>query len=189
LYLLAFLSLGRFVKRQNDLNDIGMVRINSADAWVAEGECGCLPQLIDEGFPMSISLNHTILVTRDKHEGAQFLTEILGLPPYRMLGHFAVVQVGPTSLDLVETDEDISSRHFAFLVSETEFDQIQARIQKREITFYADPSRKQANAINRWDDGRGLYFNDPSGHLLEIITKPYGKGGINAKHPNPLLTT
>lgn len=137
---------------------------------------------------MSISLNHTIVVARDKVKTATFLTEILGLPPHRMLGHFAVVQVDDTSLDFVETDGEISQRHFAFLVSEAEFDAIFERICDRGLPYWADPFRKQPGAINHWDDGRGLYFDDPNGHLLEIITRPYGSGGTTAANPNPLLS-
>ena len=136
---------------------------------------------------MSISLNHTIVVARDKVKTATFLTEILGLPPHRMLGHFAVVQVDDTSLDFVETDREISQRHFAFLVSETEFDAIFERIRARRLPFWADPFRKEPGTINHWDDGRGLYFDDPNGHLLEIITRPYDSGGTTASNPNPLL--
>ena len=137
---------------------------------------------------MAVTLNHTIVHARDKQATARFLTEILGLAPPRTLAHFTVVQVGETSLDFLETDGAISSRHFAFLVSEAEFDQIFARIEARGIAYWADPFRREANAINRWDDGRGLYFDDPNGHLLEIITRSYGSGGVDAEHPNPLLS-
>jgi catechol 2,3-dioxygenase-like lactoylglutathione lyase family enzyme len=136
---------------------------------------------------MGISLNHTIVVARDKAETARFLTEILGLPPARSLGHFAVVQVGETSLDFVETDGAIEQRHFAFLVSEAEFDEIFARLRERGLPHWADPFRREPNRINTYDDGRGLYFDDPNGHLLEIITRPYGSGGRGARNPNPLL--
>ena len=136
---------------------------------------------------MTVSLNHTIVVARDKAASAAFLTEMLGLPPPRKLGHFTVVQVDDTSLDFVETDGEIAQRHFAFLVGEAEFDAIFARIQERQLPWWADPFRQQPGAINRWDDGRGLYFDDPNGHLLEIITRPYGSGGLAAEHPNPLL--
>jgi catechol 2,3-dioxygenase-like lactoylglutathione lyase family enzyme len=134
-----------------------------------------------------ISLNHTIVVARDREESAAFLTGILGLPPHKHLGHFAVVQVDDTSLDFVQTDGDVAQRHFAFLVSEAEFDEIFERLSKRGLTYWADPFRKQPGQINHWDDGRGLYFDDPSGHLLEIITRPYCSGGMDAKNPNPLL--
>ncbi|MQA65798.1 MAG: VOC family protein [Alphaproteobacteria bacterium] len=138
-------------------------------------------------MPPTVRLNHTIVVGRDKSESARFLAEILGLPPPRMLGHFAVVQVGDTSLDFVETDGEITQRHFAFLVSEEEFDEIFARLRERNMPFWADPFRREPGHINHWDDGRGLYFDDPNGHLLEIITRPYGSGGRDAKNPNPLL--
>jgi len=136
---------------------------------------------------MTITLNHTIVVGRDKAKSAKFLTEMLGLPPHKMFGHFAVVQVDDTSLDYVETDGEIAQRHFAFLVSEREFDEIFDRIRERGLPYWADPFRKESGRINHWDDGRGLYFNDPDGHLLEIITRPYGSGGTDAEHPNPLL--
>lgn len=136
---------------------------------------------------MTVTLNHTIVIARDTIATATFMTEILGLPPHKMLGHFAVVQVDDTSLDFVDTDEEIAPRHFAFLVSETEFDALFERIKKRELPYWADPFRKQPKQINHWDDGRGLYFDDPNGHLLEIITRPYGSGGLDAKNPNPLL--
>lgn len=136
---------------------------------------------------MTVSLNHTIVHARDAAATAVFLTEILGLPPSKRLSHFTVVQVGDTSLDLIETDGDISSRHFAFLVSEAEFDQIFARIRERGVPYWADPMHREPDRINRWDDGRGLYFDDPNGHNLEILTRSYGSGGLDAEHPNPLL--
>jgi catechol 2,3-dioxygenase-like lactoylglutathione lyase family enzyme len=136
---------------------------------------------------MGISLNHTIVVARDKEMTAGFLTEILGLPPPMRLGHFAVVRVGESSLDFVETDAPIEQRHFAFLVSEAEFDEIFRRIRDRRLPYWADPFRREPGSINTYDDGRGLYFDDPNGHLLEILTRPYGSGGKAARNPNPLL--
>lgn len=138
---------------------------------------------------MTITLNHTIVLARDTAETATFLTDILGLPPPQTLGHFTVVQIGHTSLDLVETGETIEGRHFAFLVDEREFDAIFERIRQRGLTYWADPFRSKPGQINRWDDGRGLYFDDPNGHRLEILTRPYGSGGRDAEHPNPLLAT
>ncbi len=69
------------------------------------------------------------------------------------------------------------SQHYAFLVSEEEFDSILARIQTAEITYYADPFHKQPGEVNRDDGGRGMYFADPDDHNLEVITRPYGSGG------------
>ena len=136
---------------------------------------------------MSVILDHTILHARDAAVTAAFLTEILGLPPARRLAHFTIVQIGETSLDLIGTDGEISARHFAFRVSEDAFDTIFSRIRARGIPYWADPFRKQPGEINHWDDGRGVYFDDPNGHLLEIITRSYGSGGLDAENPNPLL--
>ena len=137
---------------------------------------------------MAVRLNHTIVAARDRDAAATFLTEILGLPPPLVLGPFAVVQVGgDTSLDYMETEAEIVSQHYAFLVSEVEFDEIYARICERHLTYWADPRRQHRDQINGWDDGRGLYFDDPNGHLLEIITRPYGSGGTTASKPHPLV--
>lgn len=146
-----------------------------------------LTQTAAERFMMTISLNHTIVHASDPSKTAAFMVEILDLPPFRKLAHFTVVQVGETSLDLIQTDAVISSRHFAFLVSEADFDAIFDRLRARGLPYWADPFHKQPDAINHWDDGRGLYFDDPDGHLLEIITRSYGSGGLNAANPNPLL--
>ncbi len=138
---------------------------------------------------MGISLNHTIVIAHDKEKSATFLTEMLGLPPHIGLGHFGVVRVSETSLDFVESDALIEQRHFAFLVSEAEFDEMFKRIRDRQLPYWADPFRREPNSINTYDDGRGLYFDDPNGHLLEIITRPYGRGGRGARNPNPLLSS
>ncbi|WP_420419923.1 VOC family protein [Pacificispira sp.] len=137
---------------------------------------------------MAVTFNHTIIHARDNQASAAFLTEILGLQPHRILAHFAVVQVGVTSLDYLTTDGEITPRHFAFQVSESEFDEIFARITVRGLSYWADPFRNQPGAINHWDDGRGVYFDDPDGHLMEVLTRSYGSGGLDAEHPNPLLT-
>ena len=138
---------------------------------------------------MTVTLNHTIVHANDANTTASFLTEILGLPPAKRLGHFTIIQVGETSLDLIETDGPISSRHFAFLVTEEEFDTIFERVRQRGIDYWADPFHSEPGRINHWDDGRGVYFEDPNGHLLEVITRAYGSGGVDAEHPNPLLSS
>jgi catechol 2,3-dioxygenase-like lactoylglutathione lyase family enzyme len=138
---------------------------------------------------MVVRLNHTIVAAHDKNAAALFLTEILGLPAPSVLGPFAVVQVGDdTSLDYMETEGDITSQHYAFLVSEIEFDEIFGRIRERRLAYWADPSQQQRGQINSWDDGRGVYIEDPNGHLLEILTRPYGSGRTAASHPHPLVT-
>lgn len=125
---------------------------------------------------MSIQLNHTIVHSRDKVTAATFLTELFGLPPPVKFSHFLVVQTANgVSLDYMEHGEgEISAQHYAFLVSEQEFDAIFARIKERGLDYWADPGGKRLKEINRNDGGRGLYFQDPSGHWMEIITRPYG---------------
>ena len=136
---------------------------------------------------MTVKLNHTIVAARDPERSARFLSEVLGLEPPVRLGPFAVVGVGELTLDFIQSDGEIQSQHYAFLVSEREFDEIFARIRKRELAYWADPFRAQPDRINYWDDGRGVYFDDPDGHLLEILTRPYGSAGTSAEHPHPLV--
>jgi catechol 2,3-dioxygenase-like lactoylglutathione lyase family enzyme len=127
---------------------------------------------------MTVKLDHTIVHARDKHASAKFLAEILGLPAPVPFGPFVGVNTGnEVTLDFLETDEEIDTQHYAFLVSEPEFDQIFGRIRERQLTYWADPYRRQRGAINTRDGGRGVYFEDPAGHLLEILTRPYGSGG------------
>ena len=80
------------------------------------------------------------------------------------------------SLDFYETDGEIASQHYAFLITEAEFDEIVARIRERNLEYWADPGQSRADEMNHDDGGRGVYFEDPNGHLLEIITRPYGSG-------------
>jgi catechol 2,3-dioxygenase-like lactoylglutathione lyase family enzyme len=136
---------------------------------------------------MAVKLNHTIIAARDHDASAVFLAEMLGLKPPVRFGPFAQVQVGDTALDFMTVDGEVHSQHYAFLVSEAEFDQIFARIRERHLTYWADPSQERPGEINTWDDGRGVYFEDPNGHLLETITRPYGSGGTLAEHPHPLV--
>ena len=126
---------------------------------------------------MTVQLNHTIVPARDKKESAAFLAEVLGLPEPFPFGPFMAVQVDSLTLDYVDVgDQEIESRHYAFLVGEEEFDEIFGRIQDREIPYWADPHASRPQEINTNDGGRGCYFPDPSGHWLEILTRPYGSG-------------
>lgn len=127
---------------------------------------------------MSVQLNHTIVACRDQQRSAAFLTGILGLPTAARFGHFLVVEAdNGVSLDYSETSGDIASQHYAFLVGEEEFDAAFARIREQALDYWADPGQTRRGEINRRDGGRGLYFQDPDGHLLEILTRPYGSGG------------
>jgi catechol 2,3-dioxygenase-like lactoylglutathione lyase family enzyme len=126
---------------------------------------------------VSVQLNHTIVSCRDQQESAAFLSGILGLPPAARFGHFLVVEAdNGVSLDFAETSGPIIAQHYAFLVGEEEFDAAFGRIRDRDLPYWADPGQAQRGTINHRDGGRGLYFEDPNGHLLEIITRPYGGG-------------
>jgi catechol 2,3-dioxygenase-like lactoylglutathione lyase family enzyme len=123
---------------------------------------------------MPVHLNHTIVAARDKWESATFLTDLLGLKPPTAYGPFAVVELdNDVSLDFID-DPEIHQRHYAFLVSEQEFDEIFGRIRDRGLPYWADPFEKHPGEINTNDGGRGVYWSDPNGHKLEIITVPYG---------------
>ncbi|MGW0828288.1 VOC family protein [Streptomyces sp. NPDC002845] len=127
---------------------------------------------------MSVELNHTIVAAHDKKASAQFLADILGLevgPPY---GPFIPVEIpNGVTLDYMDTSESIAPQHYAFLVPEDDFDKIFARIRSAGLTYWADPYHRRAMEINTNDGGRGAYFDDPNGHNLEILTRPYGSGG------------
>ena len=145
---------------------------------------------------MSIKLNHTIIAAHDHKASAIFLAELFGLPAPAMMGPFAAVQIGDTSLDYMDVreyrgteDAEIASQHYAFLVTEEEFDAIFGRIRARQLAYWADPYRRERDRINQWDGGRGVYFEDSNGHLLEIITRPYGSGGTTTSQVHPLFAT
>lgn len=126
---------------------------------------------------MSIELNHTIVHARDAEASAAFLAEMLGRgPPVRFGPFFAVELDNRVTLDFIQTDDELIIEHYAFLVGEEEFDQVLGRIQARELPYWADPAHQQPGRVNRHDGGRGVYWNDPNGHYLEIITRPYGSG-------------
>ncbi len=120
---------------------------------------------------MSINFNHTIVHATDKKESATFLAEILGLAPPEPFVHFLVVSFqNGVSLDFIETGDRFDKQHYAFHVSEKEFDKIFERIKGRRLTYWADPGRVKKNETYKHRNGRGVYFEDPSGHLYEILT-------------------
>ena len=124
---------------------------------------------------MTVALNHTIVYARDRDASAAFLTEILGLPEPTPFGPFLAVKLSnDVTMDFVQAEKAPSSQHYAFLVSETEFADIMARIEARKVRYWADPGQRRERQINTRDGGHGAYFEDPSGHLLEILTRPYG---------------
>lgn len=128
---------------------------------------------------MPVQLNHTIVAARDKKAAANFLATILGLRVAAPFGPFLPVETdNGVTLDFMDSDsEQIVAQHYAFLVSEEDFDAIFERIRQAGIAFYADPGHHGPGRINHRDGGRGVYFDDPNGHALEILTRPYGSGG------------
>ena len=125
---------------------------------------------------MAAELNHTIVWCHDKARSSAFLADMLGLAPPEPFLHFMVVRLANgVSLDFMDKSGAVAPQHYAFLVGETEFDAGLANIKARKLDHWADPARTRPNEINTHFGGRGVYFTDPDGHLLELITKPYGK--------------
>jgi catechol 2,3-dioxygenase-like lactoylglutathione lyase family enzyme len=126
---------------------------------------------------MTIQLNHTIVPARDPRASAAFLAELLGRGAPVIFGPFHGVEIdNGVTLDYMHVDGDIPWHHYAFLVSEAEFDLVFGRIQARGLDYWADPGHHQHGRINHGDGGRGVYWDDPDGHVLEILTRPYGSG-------------
>jgi len=121
---------------------------------------------------VAVQLNHTIVAVRDKEASATFLAEILGLAPPAPVGPFLCVETANgVSLDYDDRWGPVPG-HYAFLVTEEEFDAIFARLRQRGLRYWADPAHQEENVLN--GNGRGFYFEDPSGHNLEVLTRPYG---------------
>jgi Glyoxalase/Bleomycin resistance protein/Dioxygenase superfamily. len=127
---------------------------------------------------MSIQLDHTIIAAHHKEASAEFLAMIMRLEVGAAYGPFLpVTTANGVSLDFIDTARaEIVPQHYAFLVSDQEFDTIFERIQRSGIAYYAEPGHTGEGEINHRDGGRGLYFDDPDGHILEILTRRYGGG-------------
>jgi catechol 2,3-dioxygenase-like lactoylglutathione lyase family enzyme len=122
---------------------------------------------------MEITLNHTIVPSNDNVESAKFYSRIFGFEFVKEWGHFAVVKVNQTlTLDFL-TKDTFSTLHYAFKVNDQQFDEILQRIKSENVNFGSGPSSLSDGKINNDHGGRGVYFPDPNGHILEIITKDY----------------
>jgi len=127
---------------------------------------------------MGAQLNHAIVWSREPDVSSRFLADMLGRPAPTRFGHFHVVELdNGVSLDFATRGGEFPAQHYAFLIGEEDFDAVLGRIHDRDLDHWADPARRLAREINHNDGGRGVYFPDPSGHLLEVITRPYGSGG------------
>lgn len=125
---------------------------------------------------MSVELNHTIVHARDNRESAEFFAALLDLETTAEWGPFiAVALSNGVTLDFATIPADkITPQHYAFLVSEEQFDAAYTRIRQQGIEHYTDPQQQHPGTINHNDGGRGVYFMDPTGHAMELITVPYG---------------
>jgi catechol 2,3-dioxygenase-like lactoylglutathione lyase family enzyme len=124
---------------------------------------------------MPVELNHTIVHASDRQQTADFLSDVLGLPAPEPYGPFLVVRcANGVSLDVMEVPGPFESQHYAFLVTDEEFDRIHDRIVARGLDFWADPFHNEQGRVNDHDGGKGVYWSAPDGHNLEIITVPYG---------------
>lgn len=120
---------------------------------------------------MAVDLNHTIVPAYDKKASAEFLADVLGLGAPKAFGPFLCVETANgVSLDYDDRWE-VTHHHYAFLVGEDDFDGIFARVGERGLTYWADPGHQRPNVVNA--NGRGFYFEDPSGHNMEVLTRPY----------------
>jgi catechol 2,3-dioxygenase-like lactoylglutathione lyase family enzyme len=127
---------------------------------------------------MPVQLNHTIVAARDAEDAARWFADLFGVDAPRQFGHFWQIDTdNGVALDFASAgDREIPSQHYAFLVSEHDFDAIFGEIAARGMEHWADPMARRPGEINHNDGGRGVYFRSPDGHFLEIITRPYGSG-------------
>ncbi|WP_181792663.1 VOC family protein [Streptomyces sp. WELS2] len=122
-----------------------------------------------------VQLNHTAVYASDRYLSAEFLAAVLGLKVGAPFGPFLPVDLGNgVTLDYYEKrNEAIQSQHYAFLVPDEQFDAAIARLEAVGVTYYADPGHTDPGRINGLFGGRGAYFDDPDGHNMEIMTRPY----------------
>ncbi len=121
---------------------------------------------------MTITLNHTIVPARDRQASAEFFAGIFGLHVENKHGHFAPVRVNDTLTLLFDEDSSFESHHYAFHVSDAEFDQIFQRVRDAKLPYGSAPWNLDDGKLNDWNGGRGVYFKDPNGHVLELMTMP-----------------
>jgi catechol 2,3-dioxygenase-like lactoylglutathione lyase family enzyme len=124
---------------------------------------------------MTVKLNHTIVHARDARASADFYADVFGFGKARPFGPFLDIETeNGVTLAILGTDEKFEPQHYAFLVGDAEFDQIFGRVKARKLDYWADPGKREKGGTNAHFGGRGVYFEDPGGNLLEIITRPYG---------------
>ncbi|WP_432087866.1 MULTISPECIES: VOC family protein [unclassified Streptomyces] len=123
---------------------------------------------------MAVTFNHTIIAAKDRHESARFFRELLELPEAPSWGPFANVQLPDGVLiQFAEPPVEIQMQHYAFLVDDELFERAHGRLREQGIEHWADPQMKRPGETNTEHGGRGVYFKDPAGHAMELITRPY----------------
>src|SRR5467141_2886054 len=122
------------------------------------------------GGPMTIVLDHTIVPARDKEESARFFAGIFGLAYQGPVSHFAPVRINETLTIDFDNWDSFERHHYAFKVSEAEFDGIFDRVRGEGLVYGSGPRSAENMEINHRHGGRGFYFRDPNGHLLEVLT-------------------
>ena len=126
---------------------------------------------------MTVELNHTIVHVRDRWAASREVGQVLGLPEATAYGPFAELRLdNGASLDFMDEEGEIHGQHYAFLVGEEDFDGVLDRLRDSGRQWWADPFRRRPQEVNTQDGGRGLYWEGPDGHWLEVITRPYGSG-------------
>jgi catechol 2,3-dioxygenase-like lactoylglutathione lyase family enzyme len=121
---------------------------------------------------MPITLNHTIVPAHNKEAAARFFAGIFGLRFEGASGHFAPVPVNDTLTLLFDQESSFESHHYAFHVDDGEFDAILGRVKAAGLRFGSAPWSLEDGKLNDWNGGRGVYFKDPDGHILELMTVP-----------------
>src|SRR5438128_2422810 len=132
---------------------------------------------------MAIILNHTIVPARDKEASARFFADIFGLKYEGLGGHFAPVRVNETLTLDFDDDDHFDIHHYAFHVSDPEFDAIFKRVQEAGIAYGSDPWNLENKQLNYWNGVKGFYVRGPNGHILELLTLTVGSAVVDAiKH-------
>lgn len=124
---------------------------------------------------MTVFFDHHIVPSSDRTRSARFYADLLGLPEPRREGPFAALDLGnDVALYVAGWDAQVTPQHYAFLLSEAEFDAFYARLLARGLDHWADPHCRLPQQVNHDDGGRGTYFRDPDGHFVEVLTVRYG---------------
>jgi catechol 2,3-dioxygenase-like lactoylglutathione lyase family enzyme len=137
---------------------------------------------------MAIYLDHTIVPAHNKEESARFIASLMGLRYEGLFGHFAPVKVNDTlSLDFDER-ENFERHHYAFLVSDDDFDAILGRVQAEGLKYGSGPGTQDDMQTNHRHQGRGFYFRDSNGHSWEFITHTYIRDEMTAATGRPEIS-